>query len=112
MRCDVKSSPADHRRHQRDPSLLAGKILLKNEVAYDCAIRDISEVGARIRLAYPTALPDTFRLIDVSRGLAFSATVIWRDLPHVGLQLAQGVDLTAPNAPADLRRLWLECAPR
>ena len=112
MHRDFKSFPADRRRRQRQPSLLAGKILLVNEVAYDCAIRDISDAGARIRLTCPTPLPDTFQLIDVSHGLAFSASVIWRNLPAVGLQLDQPVDLAAPNAPADLHRLWLECVAR
>lgn len=112
MRQSFRSIPVERRGLQRQPSLLAGKILLVNEVAFDCAIRDISEYGAKVRLSCATPLPHTFRLIEVSRGVAFDATIIWRDHPYVGLQLAQPVDLTAPHAPEDLHRLWLDCAPR
>jgi hypothetical protein len=109
---DSSRVPADRRRHQRRRSLLSGKIVLVNGVAYDCAIHDVSDGGAQVRLTSPAALPDTFRLIDVSRGLGFSATVIWRNLPSVGLQLTEPLDLTKSDSPADLHRLWLECAPR
>lgn len=112
MRHGFRSVPVERRGLQRQLSLLAAKILLVNEVTFDCAIRDISDAGARIRLACLTALPDKFQLIEVTRGVAFDATVIWRDHPYVGLQLTKPVDLTAPHAPEDLRRLWLDCAPR
>jgi hypothetical protein len=109
---DSSSVPADRRRLQRRRSLLSGKIVLANGVAYDCAIHGVSDGGAQVRLTSPAALPDTFRLIDVSRGVGYCATVIWRNLPSVGLQLAEPLDLTKPDSPADLHRLWLECAPR
>ena len=57
---DSRPTVADRRRGQRRRSLLAGKILLVNEVVFDCAIRDISEAGAQIRLTAQPLFPTSF----------------------------------------------------
>src|SRR5579871_6124422 len=103
---DAATLVGERRRRQRRRSLLGGKIVLENDVIYDCVIRDISGTGALVRLSHPTPVPVAFRLVDLSRGVAFSATVAWRDLNSLGLRLTQPVDLAKSGAPAGLRRLW------
>ncbi len=80
----------------------------------DCAIRDISDGGARIVLAKRQPIPVDLYLIVVKFAVAYRASVVWLTFPARGLKFSAKYDLTAP-LPDDLRflhRLWAELGAR
>lgn len=84
-------------------------------LSFRCAIRDRSADGARLKLPPGTLVPNRFWLIEATEGLAFDATVIWRQAPELGVSLAAPIDLKAPRAFDKLHRrlhaLWVEVSP-
>ena len=54
--------PDENRSSPRRRVLRAGKIVLDNGSVLDCAVRDTSETGAKIRIAEPIPLPQEFTL--------------------------------------------------
>lgn len=104
----------ERRTRERHRVLLSGKVAwIHNLQSSDCAIRDLSETGARIRLADPLA-PNDPVLIVLRSGAAHCARTAWRHGAHVGLEFLDTVDLTGP-VPAHLdrlRRLWVDQLPR
>ena len=70
----------DKRSQQRRLALKDGRVLLPgSRVTYDCAIRDLSETGARIRLQSDSILlPEKFELVFGADSLAYPALRKWR----------------------------------
>jgi hypothetical protein len=80
----------------------------------DCAIRDISEGGARIVLAKRQPIPVNLYLIVVKFAVAYHASVVWLNYPARGLKFSEKYDLTG-SLPVELRflhRLWAELGTR
>ena len=71
------------RRVTRQAVLKTAKVFCQDTV-YDCLLVDISEAGARIRLATATPLPDRFT-VRFAGGAAFECERRWARGPEVGL---------------------------
>jgi len=104
------------RQAPRRRMLMTG--LVANEdlgLSFRCAIRDRSADGARLKLPPGTMAPSRFWLIEASEGLAFDATVIWRQTPEVGVSLDAPVDLKTSMLQDKLHKrlhaLWVEVSP-
>src|SRR5690606_37179103 len=82
-------------------------------ISCDCAIRDLSESGAQMRLPSSQALPPTFALIHILEGAAFEAEVAWRRGDLAGVKFLQRHDLreAVPRDLLPLRNVWLALAP-
>jgi hypothetical protein len=53
----------------------------------DCLLVDISDTGARLELAAPAAMPETFRLLLSAGGeVRRECRVVWRSATQVGVQ--------------------------
>ncbi len=106
--------PPEHRGTGRRRVLLSGKIVYgEAELCVDCAIRDLSPSGARVRLNAPMLLPGRLFLIDLKSGLAFESRIAWRRTPDLGLQFLKAYELRDSSAPElkTLKRIWVEhCA--
>jgi hypothetical protein len=108
------SSNSDRRHGERSPALLGGKIV-SGGVTYDCVIRNLSSTGARIKLAVETVQPPIeFHLIEIRGGMGHLCRVVWERPPWIGLSFKETWDLRTapPREHPELRRLWIECAPR
>ena len=70
----------DKRSQQRRRILKDGRVLLPgSRVTYDCAIRDLSETGAKLRLQLDSiTLPGEFELVFVAEGLAHPVIRKWQ----------------------------------
>lgn len=119
MRPDDERQPEllrdEQRGGRRQRVLLAGRLVYGDaHLTLDCAIRDLSEGGARIRLASPVLLPTQVWLIEVRSATAFSCEVTWRRAPEVGLKFLDRRDLRTDAAPElkPLKRVWVESAAR
>ena len=97
------------------------RVLMEGKLTYalgarsiDCTIRDLSDTGARVRLAGAEPMPEQVVLIQMRSGVAFDATVAWSRDRDLGLTFtgSHRLDEDCPPAMAPLRRLWLEHLPR
>ena len=107
----VDKDGAESRNEPRRRVLLSGKIVYGvPEMTLDCAVGDLSESGARVRLEGPEPLTNPIYLIIVRLGVAFLASEAWRNGAVVGLLFTRKIELKDP--PADLpplvRRIWVE----
>jgi hypothetical protein len=80
-------------REPRRRTCLSGKLVYGDgdadaapSMTLDCAIRDISEGGARITLDKQVPLPVDLYLISVKHGLVYQAKVVWMKYPARGLK--------------------------
>ena len=74
------------RRNARRRAVLAGKLVLAQGVETRCTIRDLSQSGARVRLASSQPTPNVVTLIDLSNGIVHQAEVVWRSSSDLGLR--------------------------
>jgi hypothetical protein len=112
----MDSATSHNQRGQpRQRVLLAGKLVYGDaDLTIDCAIRDISEHGARVRTGGPVALPGRLHLIEVKTGRAFDCEIAWRRMPEIGLRFLASHDLTGVTGPEVkmLKRVWVEATNR
>ena len=92
------------------------RVLLSGLIVYghgsftcDCKFRNLSASGARLILAHPVPLPSRFDLINVTKGVAHSARLIWNKGLEMGVKFETTMPLTVkPDVAFDrLKRLWL-----
>jgi hypothetical protein len=101
----------------RQRVLLSGKLVFGAAAfSVDCTIKDQSKKGARVQLAVDLgfARGDPVWLIELRSGVAYLATVAWREGPDLGLTATELHDLKSPT-PYDilhLRLIWLEWTAR
>lgn len=88
---EVKAPPEiahemDRREERRARVLKAGKIVYdKGHSVVDCIVRDITALGARVRLTQNLHIPDEFELLVVSDSELHPAKVLWRSYTECGL---------------------------
>lgn len=95
--------------------LLAGKIVQGGGAfSMDCAIRDLSETGAKLRLPAPAPVGEDFYLIEMRNGRIFHAEVKWREGEELGVAFRHPdpVDDPASKERRMLHRLWLDAGTR
>lgn len=106
---------AEARSRARRRTLLRGRICWGPQYAIsaDCAIRDLSEAGAQLRVPASQALPPDFALIQILEGVAFEAELAWRRGDLAGVKFVNRHDLKTPGAREllPLRNVWLALAP-
>ncbi|WP_137151139.1 PilZ domain-containing protein [Devosia sp. FKR38] len=52
---------------------------------FDCTVRNLSEAGARLKLASIIGIPDHFQLL-LDDGRSYACSVIWRRESELGVQ--------------------------
>jgi hypothetical protein len=112
-----KSEPTgagDRRVAARTRVLLGGKIVYGDGAySHDCAIRDMSAFGARLGIPGATVVPKEFYLLDLKRGTAFEAEVLWRNATQTGVTFRAAYDLAHITAPRlQFGKLYVASCPR
>lgn len=109
------SSSTDGRSGARRRTLFRGRICWgpHSAISADCAIRDLSESGAQLRLPATQVIPARFSLIHILGGEAYEASLAWRRGDLAGVKFHARHDLRSAGAPElfDLRQIWLALAP-
>jgi hypothetical protein len=110
-RKDASSRPPTlgRRASQRRRVLLSALIVdLTQEVIVSCRVENVSDNGARLKLAEPRFLPRAFWLIALTSGLAYSANVVWREEDRLGVEVGEAVDLSDPIDAVGrrLEKIW------
>ncbi len=79
------TTPQDRRIEPRSPANTRAVVVAPG-LELSCLIVDHSATGLRLRLERNLALPDQVQVIDIARGMAFDAQVVWRKGQEAGLK--------------------------
>jgi hypothetical protein len=75
----------ERRKQVRRRTLKSGKIVFNHKSSVvDCAVRNLSEVGALLIVPNAAGIPNAFELID-SEGVAHNCTVAWKADGKIGV---------------------------
>ncbi len=70
---------SEHRREARQRVFLKGRIVFNNgSSSFDCLVRDLSSLGARLILSDATTLPQVFDLYIPQKDRTYRSTLCWR----------------------------------
>ena len=107
---DLPSHLVDVRKGKRKRTLWTGKVVYgpKGKSVLDCAIRDFTEQGAKIRLRTGELVPTRLFLIERRAACAFEARVIWIKAPDFGLEFVRSYKFAdpIPDNLQFLRAVW------
>lgn len=84
---------AENRREHRRRTLKQARVVLGDNTVLDCKLRDVTDAGARLVFSAPVALPDEFRLFNVSDKLMAPVRLEWQR------NYDAGVAFTGPFVP-------------
>ena len=75
----------------------------------DCAVRDLTDFGARIKLRAAHDIVAPVALLVAMSGAAYDCNVAWREGEEIGLSFTRRLNLTEPTVEIEktARRLWL-----
>ena len=106
-------SQVERRPDRRRRSFLAGRVTFDDgRHIFDCAIKDLTERGARITIPETQTLPPCFHLISMRERVVHECAVVWMKDGEAGLSFLKTVplgDLTGTTLDY-MRTLWLEHA--
>jgi len=109
-----EQAPNERRPMRRNRVLLGGIISYADgKHSFDCAIRDVTDTGARVGVR-GHQFPSDFYLINIRDRLVYDAKVIWNGGSEVGVSFKKTFRLADIVDPAlsYLPNLWLGRAPR
>lgn len=91
---------AERRRVERVKTLLKARIYFNHRMAsFECTIRNISPLGAKVTIDKNAAVPDEFELEIPSRNKFHQAKLRWRDAEGIGMEFVEEVAAEDPTNP-------------
>lgn len=97
------------RTAQRTRTLLRARIDFNGGMStLECAVRDLSETGARIELGDSVAMPGKFRLFIPKYQKSYDAETRWHRGNSVGIEFVNAPHQSAPKDSDDGRVVKLE----
>jgi hypothetical protein len=79
----------DERRRVRRIRVFKGAKIVANTSLHDCAVRDISSLGARLATASTDSLPDRFALALDTAGTVHACRIAWRTSTQIGIEFCR-----------------------
>ena len=76
---------ADNRKVTRKRVLLAARIICGKTSTFDCTVRNLTHLGACLRVGSPVGIPDTFDLLIGQDSTPMPSRVIWRKERELGI---------------------------
>ena len=110
-----RQSEVERRAEYRIRTLIYGKLIIGDGLAsLDCVVRDRSTGGAQVRVLGTEEPPPTVRLLLITEGLLFDATVVWRRGDKIGLAFSGHHDLRHDDDPSltAVHALWMDVVQR
>ncbi|MBU1336837.1 MAG: PilZ domain-containing protein [Alphaproteobacteria bacterium] len=75
----------EHRASPRHRTLKGGRIVINDGFStFQCTVRNLSEAGARLKVASIVGIPDSFQLA-MDDGRKFACSVVWRTEAELGV---------------------------
>lgn len=112
---NVSTTSLEHRTTRRRRVLWSGLIFVpQTQTAFDCSIKEISKIGARVGIRGEAALPIKFLLVDITNRAAYEVECVRRNQREMGLKILRPVSLSEDVDPdaRQLKRLMVERLPR
>ncbi|WP_332688064.1 PilZ domain-containing protein [Devosia sp.] len=79
----------EKRASPRQRTLKGGRIVINDGFStFQCTVRNLSESGARLKVASIIGIPDSFQLA-MDDGRKFVCTVVWRTETEIGVVFTQ-----------------------
>jgi hypothetical protein len=79
----------DQRSNKRQRTILEGRIVFNNRFSLiECAVRDLSDTGARIAFSHPITIPQEFEIEIPNKKLSRWARVVWSNGKEYGITFA------------------------
>lgn len=101
----------DRRNCTRKRVLQGGLIVSRDGTqTWDCSIKDVTELGAKIRIPEGQVIPERCILVNLKEGMAYQVIVQWIHLPLAGLRCLETYRLQdlSDSKLMFVRRLWQE----
>ena len=103
------SQVSERRRSVRTRVMLRGLVCDSAGVpSFTCAIRELTQRGARIGLPAGRAVASEICLVNVREKIAHDAILLWRNRVQAGFALLSTIALS-PTGDARTRRLYNHC---
>ncbi len=91
----------EKRGKPRQRTLKAGLIVFNDlRSTVECTIRNLTEGGARLKVASPIGIPDRFILQNTSDRTKRECEVVWRKATEIGVRFVQAQGEDAGKKPA------------
>jgi hypothetical protein len=110
-----QTHPVERRPKRRNRVLLGGIVsYAEGKHQFDCAIRDLTDKGARIVVPRNQQFPSSFYLINIRDRIAYDVKIMWNNGKEVGVSFKKTYPLAdiADPALSFLKRQWLAQATR
>jgi hypothetical protein len=79
----------DQRSNKRQRTILEGRIVFNNRFSLiECAVRDLSDTGARIAFSHPITIPQEFEIEIPNKKFSRWAWVVWSNGKEYGITFA------------------------
>lgn len=76
----------EHRTAPRQRVLKGGRIVINDGFStFQCTVRNLSDTGARVKVASIVGIPDSFELA-MDDGRKFACTVVWKTATELGVK--------------------------
>ena len=104
----------ERREAQRGRTLLNGKIVYGPGFTADCCIRNLTPLGAKLKMPLHQNSPDEFYLIVVRDRVAHRSRTVWNSQGEAGVSFEKTYDFAGPvpSYMQPVRRIWAELALR
>lgn len=112
-----KPAPIDSKRNKPRRRILKGGIIAysSRHLTVECAVRDLSDDGARLIVTNHRQIPDSFELLIELDGFEANCEVVWRRPESIGVRFLapprrveprrqQVLGMIAPRPQSSLRR--------
>ncbi len=86
---------SDYRKHPRMRVLKGAKIVLGASSVLDCVVRDLTNVGARVKIPSTVNLPEDVAITFDGGRTCRRCRVAWRTLNETGLEFSDPDHLAA-----------------
>jgi two-component system cell cycle response regulator len=77
---------SERRTNLRGRTLKGGKIIIGKLSVIDCVIRDLTQLGARLKVDNTTDVPNSFELQIKPDSARRPASVVWRGYGEIGIK--------------------------
>jgi len=78
----------ENRAAPRQRTLKGARIVINDGFStFQCQVRNLSDTGARLKVASVIGIPDSFQLM-LDDGRSFECSVVWRKAEEIGVSFA------------------------
>ena len=92
--------PAERRPNRRQRVLLSGLVVYAHGAhCFNCSIRNLNALGARVSIAKRHAVPAKFFLINLHAQMAYECRLVWNNGVQAGVAFLNAFALAKLNDP-------------